>query len=69
MDPNKIKAITELPCPKNIDEIRVLVGMVNYYGKFIPNLSTILTPLYHLLQKNKVFNWTKQCEEAFIKKS
>jgi len=38
--------------------------MVNYYGKFVPNLSQILSPLYEL-QRSKVFKWTRQCEEAF----
>ena len=28
------------------DSAKVILGMLNYYGKFLPNLSTCLTPLY-----------------------
>ena len=41
--------------------------MINYHGKFICNLSTILQPLNKLLQKNKEFKWSSQCEQAFNK--
>ena len=37
-----------------------------YYGSFIHNLSTMLHPLNSLLQKNGKWNWTAQCEEAFV---
>ena len=37
----------------------------NYYGKFIPNLSTIVHPLNQLLQKDKEFQWTAACDQAF----
>ncbi|KAF2890216.1 hypothetical protein ILUMI_15957 [Ignelater luminosus] len=30
-------------------------------------LSSILFPLYELLKKNSVFQWTKECEDAFTK--
>ena len=39
--------------------------MVNYHGKFIPNLSTILHPLNCLLQKGQQFKWTSVCENSF----
>jgi len=39
--------------------------MLQYYARFLPNLSTILNPLNELLQKNKQWKWTAQCETAF----
>ena len=36
---SKLKAITEAPAPKNIQELRSFLGLLNYYGRFIPNLS------------------------------
>ena len=41
------------------------LGMVNYYRKFLPNLSTKLAPLHALLQKDVKWSWTKACEEAW----
>lgn len=44
-DPAKIQAISDAPVPTNVQEVRSLVGLINYYGKFVPNLSSILSPL------------------------
>ena len=37
--------------PKNVPELRRFLGMVNYLGRLIPNLATILHPLNALLHK------------------
>ncbi|XP_071201633.1 uncharacterized protein K02A2.6 [Salvelinus alpinus] len=39
--------------------------LLNYYGKFVANLSTLLHPLHQLLQADTKWNWSPQCEEAF----
>ena len=39
--------------------------MVNYYGKFIPNLSSILQPLHRLLRCGQKWQWAKNCQQAF----
>ena len=49
--PDKIRAIQEAPTPKNVRQLRSLLGLVNYYGKFVPNLAALLHPLNQLLQK------------------
>ena len=48
----KVRAITDAPRPTNKTEVRCLVGMVNYYAKFIPKLAQILKPIYNLLKDN-----------------
>ena len=48
----KVKAIPEAPQPTNVSELKAFLALVNYYGKFMQNLSTVLAPLYALLQKN-----------------
>ena len=52
------------PNPSNVSKLRSLLGLINYYGKFIPNLSTILHPLNDLLKKSRNWNWTKACTQA-----
>lgn len=64
---SKMEAIRQMPRPKNVSEIRAFTGMINYYGRFIPNLSSILVPLNNLLRKNTNFMWSKECELAFQK--
>ena len=53
----KVKAITEAPTPRNVAELRSFLGLINYYGKFLPNLSSTLAPLYKLLQQNTQWQW------------
>ena len=44
--PEKVKAIREAPTPKNVSELKSHLGLLSYYSKFLPNLSTVLAPLY-----------------------
>ena len=61
----KVKAITEAPTPRNVTELRSFLGLINYYGKFLPNLSSTLAPLYKLLQQNTQWQWCDQQVTAF----
>ena len=53
----KVKAIQEAPEPKNLAELRSFLGMINYYSRFLPNLSHQLAPLYKLLKRTICWNW------------
>ena len=63
--PDKVDAIVQAPAPKNLTELRSFLGLVNYYGKFVPNLSTILHPLNNLLKSDVLWKWSKECSSAF----
>lgn len=63
--PDKVAAVLNVPQPTNVSQLRSFIGLVNYYHRFLPNLSTKLYPLKQLLQKEKEWQWTEQCEEAF----
>ena len=62
--PNKIEAIVNAPQLQNVAELRAYLGLVNYYGKFIPHLASILQPINSLLQKNCKWVWSEKCIEA-----
>ena len=63
----KVKAIREAPLPKD-NRALLILGILNYYGKFLPNLSSNLTPLYTLLRtKQYVFFLGTDWDEAFTK--
>lgn len=64
-DPDKVKAIRELPTPQNVQELRRVLGMFTYLGKYIPNLSTVGQPLYELLRSKTVWTWDHAQQEAF----
>ncbi|XP_054746058.1 uncharacterized protein K02A2.6-like [Anastrepha obliqua] len=57
--------ILALPEPKNVSEVRAFLGSVNYYGKFIAEMSKVRAPLDKLLHKNEKFNWNADCQKAF----
>lgn len=64
-DPQKVEAIVNAPIPQDISQLRAVLGLVNYYAKFIPRLASHLKPLYQLLEKDKEFKFDKPCIEAF----
>ena len=59
------KAIQEALQPHNVTELKSFLGLLSYYSKFLPNMSTTLSPLYALLQKNKRWKWRKEQQKAF----
>ncbi len=62
-----ILAIRMAPKPHNLTTLRAFLGLINFYGRFIPNMSSLLRPLHELLQKNQNWIWTKECNECFMK--
>jgi hypothetical protein len=61
----KVKAIVDAQSPRNLTELRSFLGMVNYYGKFLPNLASTLAPLYELLRQTKAWKWGPRQRKAF----
>ena len=45
--------------------MRSFLGLINYYGKFIPNASTILAPLNALLRNDAKWTWDQKCQQSF----
>ncbi|XP_037931326.1 uncharacterized protein K02A2.6-like [Teleopsis dalmanni] len=64
-DTDKIRAITEFPTPANSEDLQRFLGMINYLGSFIQNLSTKNFHLRNLLKKDVIWDWGKAQEEAF----
>ena len=44
----KIKAVVDAPTPKNLSELKSYLGLLNYYGHFLPNLSPLYNPAIKL---------------------
>ncbi|XP_041971651.1 uncharacterized protein K02A2.6-like [Aricia agestis] len=63
--PEKIKAIVEAPKPSNVSELQSFLGLVNYYRSFVPDASSILSPLYNLLHKKTEWVWSVEHDQAF----
>ena len=50
-----------------MSELKSYLGLLAYYGNFLPNLSQALSPLYRLLKKSTSWKWSEAEELAFSK--
>ena len=62
---DKVEAITNAPPPWNVSELKSYLGMINYYQKFLPNLSSVLALLHRLLNSKTHWHWGKDQQQAF----
>jgi len=53
----KTQAILDMPPPTNVSEVRTFMGLVNFYRRFLPDLSRVATPLTLLTKKDHPFQW------------
>ena len=51
--------------PQNASEVRSFLGMLQYCGRFIPNLAEISAPLRFLTRKDGKWAWTSRQQHAF----
>ena len=62
---DKIEAVINAPVPENVTQLRAFLGLVNYYSHFLPNMASVLHPLYQLLKKDRKYAWTPATQNAF----
>uniref|UniRef100_A0A0W0GFP5 Putative reverse transcriptase-rnase h-integrase n=1 Tax=Moniliophthora roreri TaxID=221103 RepID=A0A0W0GFP5_MONRR len=65
MNPVKLAGIAEWEPPCMVKGVRAFLGFGNFYRKFIGKYAQLTRPLNDLLQKNRKFEWTKECQIAF----
>lgn len=67
-DPEKVDAIKNYPTPTNRKEVRRFLGAASWYRRFIPNFSSLASPLNKLTSQSKKappFEWSKEADTAF----
>ncbi|UYV74161.1 K02A2.6-like [Cordylochernes scorpioides] len=65
IDEEKLDAITKMEAPRSTKELKSFLGMVNYLGKFIPNLADKLQPLNSLLSTKNEWVWDEPQKKSF----
>ncbi|KAL5582147.1 hypothetical protein UlMin_014589 [Ulmus minor] len=65
MDMKKVRAIQEWKTPANVKELRLFLGLANYYRRFVEEYSKMAAPLTELLKKGVTWEWAIVCEAAF----
>ena len=48
IDPRKVQAIQEMPEPQSKDDVKRLLGFVQFLSRYLPSLSTVDAPLREL---------------------
>jgi len=65
VNPNQIRAISDLRPLRNPKEVQRLIGMTAALNKFISRSADRCRPFFQLLHKWKRFEWTEECDLAF----
>ena len=63
--PNKVETIRQAKAPQNVTELKAFLGLLTFYAKFIPNLSSRISCLYNLLRKDVKYVWSHDCGKVF----
>ncbi|XP_038060249.1 uncharacterized protein K02A2.6-like [Patiria miniata] len=63
-DPDKVRAVQEMPKPTDVQGVQRLLGVVTYLAKFMPRLSAVCEPLRRLTDKDVMFDWMPQHDKA-----
>jgi hypothetical protein len=69
MDPRKVDAVMAMSTPVDVTGVRQLLGMCQFYRRWIPAFSSITAPLTDMLKKGVDFatTWGKQQDDAVAK--
>jgi hypothetical protein len=65
VDPGKVRDVLNWMPPTNVSEVQSFLGLAGYYRQFIKDFSKVAKPMTKLLEKNKAFEWTKECQTSF----
>jgi RNase H-like domain found in reverse transcriptase len=65
IDTVKLGGIRDWPVPTTLKQTRSFLGFGNFYQKFISHYSELAWPLNDLTKKDKKFEWSTACQEAF----
>ena len=61
---DRVAALTRMPMPTDIKQLRSLLGGLSYYRKFLPNMARLIRPFTALLKKGAAFDFTSTMEDT-----
>ena len=63
ISPSKMEAIRRIAPPLNRKSLQKLIGLVQYFRRYIPNFSIKIANMRQLLKKDQKFLWTENCQQ------
>ena len=67
IDPDKVRAIQDLPPPRTQKEVRSFMGRLNYIAQFISQMTAKCDPIFKMFRKHNSDKWDEKCQIAFDK--
>jgi hypothetical protein len=65
VDPLKVKAITEIPPPRNLRQLQSLQGKANFLRRFVPDYAIRAHGFLRLLCHDIPFHWDDYAQQSF----
>ncbi|KAJ4757223.1 Pol-polyprotein [Rhynchospora pubera] len=65
--PSKCQAIANMEPQKTVKEVQELTGRIAALNRFISKSAEVCQPFFQTIRKNKKFQWTVECQDAFEK--
>jgi hypothetical protein len=65
VDPTKVQEVLDWKAPTIVHEVRSFLRLTSYYWHFISDFSKIAKHMTRLLEKDRKFDWTPECEQVF----
>ena len=53
------------PTPQNVGDVRSFHGLASFYRRFVPNFSSLASPLNELVKKDTLFCCNEKHEQDF----
>ena len=66
-DPQKLKALTDMPPPKTKMELQAFLSIINYLGKFFPSMAQVCESLRKLTSAKTEWTWNTIYQKMFDK--
>ena len=66
-NPQKVKALMEMPAPQNKKELQAFLGIINYLNKFSVDTSEACEPLRNLTSSKATLMWNASYQQLFDK--
>ena len=63
ISPRKMEAIKRIAVPSNKKSLQKLIGLAQYFRRYIPSFSSKIANMRQLLKKDQKFIWTENCQQ------
>jgi hypothetical protein len=63
--PDKVKAVQNFPEPIQVKDVRAFIRLASFYRRLVPHFADIERPLTQLTKKDKLWDWSQECQASF----